>query len=84
MRIERLIYSVLIILATVIACINWRKATLFKADNEELRDRIQALEVEIETSARLAKRAQEKLDKLRASTSEGGSPSDTARTAAQP
>lgn len=84
MRIERLIYSVLIIILAVVACIHWRKAALFKADNDDLRLRIESLEVEVETSARLAKRAQDKLDKVRVATSEAGSPSDTARTAAQP
>ena len=89
MRIERLIYSVLIIILAVIACINWRKAALFKADNEELHLRIESLEVELETNLRLTKRAQDKLNSLRAETSATllpavGSPSDTARTAAQP
>ena len=85
MRIERLIYSVLIILLAVIACINWRKAALFKADNEELRSRVESLQVEIETNERLAKRAQEKVEKLRAKTAEtlsAGPPAIT--TVAQP
>jgi cell shape-determining protein MreC len=70
MRIERLIYSLLIIVATAIACIHWRKAALFKADNEELRAHIDALETEISTSTRLMERAQDKSDSLRAQTAE--------------
>jgi len=89
MRIERLIYSVLIILLAVIACIQWRRAALFRADNEELRGRIELLEVEVETGAYMAKRAQNKLDQLRAQTAEKQNESPAAvspaiKTAAQP
>lgn len=44
----------LIIAASLVAVINWRKAALFKMDNEELREQLQALQVEVETAARLS------------------------------
>jgi hypothetical protein len=70
MRIERIIYSVLIIVVTAIACVNWRKATLFKSDNEELRSRIEALEGEMQATEVMTDRAQSNSVKIRAQTVE--------------
>ena len=70
MRIERAIYSVLVVAASIVAVINWRKATLFEMDNEELRSRIEALEVEAAGTARILEIAKKHSDKVRAQTVE--------------
>lgn len=70
MRIERFIYSVLILAASIVAIINWRKATLFAADNEALRLQVQALEQEVATSERLFEMTRKSAEKHRAEARE--------------
>ena len=70
MRIERLIYSVLVLLAAIIAIVNWRRAALFKADNEELRSRVEMLESESATAERLMDVTRENSQKVRAQAAE--------------
>lgn len=70
MRIERAIYSVLIVAATIVAVINWRKAALFAVDNEELRARIETLEIQVAGTARLLDIAKRHSDKIRDQTAE--------------
>lgn len=66
MRIERFIYSVLILAASTVAIINWRKATLFAADNETLRLQVQALEQEVAITERLFELTRKSAEKMRA------------------
>jgi hypothetical protein len=70
MRIERIIYSVLILAASVVAINNWRKATLFAADNAELRLRVEALEREVATTERLFEMTRKSAEKFRAESRE--------------
>ncbi|HVK59065.1 MAG TPA: hypothetical protein VM735_09810 [Candidatus Kapabacteria bacterium] len=70
MRIERIIYSVLVVAASLTAVIQWRKAVLFAADNNELRSRIEAMEVEAESAGRLLELAKGASEKVRAQTTE--------------
>jgi hypothetical protein len=70
MRIERFIYSVLIIGASLIAGLYWRKAALFQADNEEMRLRLESLQTEAEGASRLLEVNRENAQKLRTQTSE--------------
>ena len=72
MRIERFIYSVLILAASLVAIINWRKATLFAADNEALRLQVQALEQEVATSVRLIELTRKSTEKIRMELREQG------------
>ena len=65
MRIERIIYSVLIIVASALAAINWRKASLFALENEELRLQVDSLQSEAANAERIAELAKENSDKLR-------------------
>jgi hypothetical protein len=71
MRVERIIYSTLIVVSAIFAAINWRKATLFQADNEQMRARLDDLEAAAEKKsneeADLSKAAAEK---VRTQTSE--------------
>jgi hypothetical protein len=70
MRIERFIYSVLIIGASILALINWRKASLFRVDNEELRLRVDALQAESESTTRLLEINRAHIEKIKSQTSE--------------
>jgi multidrug resistance efflux pump len=70
MRIERLIYSVLILIAATLAIINWRRAALFKADNEELRSQVEMLQGEADNSGRLVEVTRENAQKVRAQAKE--------------
>lgn len=70
MRIERLIYSVLILVAATLAIIHWRRAALFKADNEELRSQMEMLQVEAENSGKLLEVTRENAQKVRAQAKE--------------
>ena len=70
MRIERLIYSVLILGAATLAIVNWRRAALFKADNEELRSQVEMLQAEAENSGRLLEVTRENAQKVRAQANE--------------
>jgi hypothetical protein len=70
MRIERIIYSVLVLAASLTAVVQWRKAVLFAADNNELRSRIEAMEVEAESAGRLLELAKGASEKVRAQTTE--------------
>lgn len=70
MRIERAIYSVLVIAASLVAVINWRKAAVFQMDNEDLREQVQALQVEVETAARLAQIAKSNSEMTQRQTTE--------------
>jgi hypothetical protein len=65
MRIERIIYSVLILAAAFVAVINWRRAAFFQADNEELRGRLETLELEASSTARVIEIARGHSEKLR-------------------
>src|SRR5687767_13611177 len=65
MRIERIIYSVLIIVASALAAINWRKASLFALENEELRVQVESMQGEASNSERIAELAKENSEKLR-------------------
>src|ERR1051326_2586354 len=47
MRVERIIYSLLIILTTGLAAVNWRKANLFQQDNEQMRAKLEQAESEL-------------------------------------
>ena len=70
MRIERLIYSVLILVAATLAIVNWRRAALFKADNEELRSQMEMLQAEAENSWNLIEVTRESTQKIRAQAKE--------------
>ena len=70
MRIERLIYSVLILGAAALAIVNWRRAALFKADNEELRSQVEMLQAEAENSGRMMEVTRENAQKVRAQARE--------------
>jgi hypothetical protein len=70
MRVERIIYGLLIIAAATFAAINWRKAALFQADNESLRARIDTLETEANQSTQTADLVKTSADKLRTQTGE--------------
>ena len=65
MRIERIIYSVLIITASALAAIHWRKASLFALENEELRLQVESLQNESANAERIAELAKENSEKLR-------------------
>ena len=65
MRIERLIYSVLVLAAATLAIINWRRAALFKADNEELRSQVEILHAEAANSGQLLEVTRENARKIR-------------------
>jgi len=70
MRIERFIYSVLILIAATAALINWRRAAILSADNDQLRLKIESLEVDVTGSSNLVEIARTQSDKLRTQTSE--------------
>ena len=70
MRIERLIYSVLILGASTLAIVNWRRVALFKADNEELRSQVEMLVAEAENSGRLMEVTKENAQKVRSQMKE--------------
>ncbi len=70
MRIERLIYSVLVLGASTLAIINWRKASLFKANNEELRSQVEMLQADAENSGRLVEVTKENAQKVRSQMKE--------------
>ncbi len=70
MRIERWIYSVLVLAAATLAIINWRRAALFKADNEELRSQIEMLQAEAENSGKLIEVTRESTQKIRVQAKE--------------
>ncbi len=70
MRVERVIYGLLIIAAAAFAAINWRKAALFQADNDTLRTRVETLESEVTQSTQSADLLKTSAEKLRAQTSE--------------
>ena len=70
MRIERLIYSVLVLGASTLAIINWRKAALFKANNEELRSQVEMLQADAENSVRLVEVTRENAQKVRSQMKE--------------
>ena len=70
MRIERLIYSVLVLAAATLAIINWRRAALFKADNESLRSQVEMLQAEAENSGRLIEVTRDSSQKIRAQAKE--------------
>jgi hypothetical protein len=70
MRVERLIYSVLILIAATAALINWRRAAILSADNDQLRSKIESLETDATNSGTLVEIARTQSDKLRTQTSE--------------
>lgn len=70
MRVERLIYSLLILVAAATAILNWRRAMLLAADNEQLRTRMESLENEMTGSSNMVDIAQNLSDKVRKQTSE--------------
>lgn len=70
MRVERIFYTVLIIASAAFAAVNWRKAQLFQADNENLRARVEALEASAEQSAQAAETVKANAEKARTQTSE--------------
>ena len=70
MRIERLIYSVLILGASTLAILNWRRAALFKADNEELRSQVEMLQAAAESSGQLLEVTRENSQKVRSQMKE--------------
>jgi hypothetical protein len=70
MRLERIVYTVLILVSSAFAAIYWRKAALFQEDNEALRERIDSLENEIVQNTQAADRAKSNGEKLRTQTGE--------------
>jgi hypothetical protein len=70
MRVERWIYSVLILIAAGAGIINWRRAALLASDNEQLRLKIESLENEVNSSSTLTEIAKGQAEKLRTQTSE--------------
>jgi hypothetical protein len=70
MRIERLIYSVLILIAATAAIINWRRSEILRADNEHLRSIVESLEMEMNSSSNVVDIARAQSEKLRKQTSE--------------
>jgi hypothetical protein len=70
MRVERFIYSVLVLIAAVAAIVNWRRAVLLALDNEQLRLKVEALETEVNSSSNVVDIAHVQSEKLRKQTSE--------------
>ncbi|HEV8544498.1 MAG TPA: hypothetical protein VGR78_19080, partial [Verrucomicrobiae bacterium] len=71
MRLERIIYSLLIVVSATLAAINWRKAALFQEDNEQMRARLAELESAAEQkSNETADAAKLEAEKTRTQTSE--------------
>ena len=70
MRIERFIYSVLIIGASLLAIINWRKAAVLEFDNEELRDQVRAFQTELQMANQQVDMSRSGSEKLREQTAE--------------
>jgi hypothetical protein len=70
MRIERLIYSVLILACAGFAALNWRKATLFQADNDQLRSKVEELQTEAVQANEGFNMVKANLDKQRGQMSE--------------
>jgi small-conductance mechanosensitive channel len=70
MRLERIVYTLLIIILAAVAAINWRKAGLFQADNESLRARVEALENETTASTQSAESLKAATEKMRIQTSD--------------
>lgn len=65
MRLERIFYSVLILIAALAAVINWRRAALFQMDNDELRGKVEGFEAEAASTARVIEIAHTQSDRLR-------------------
>jgi hypothetical protein len=70
MRVERLIYSVLVLIAAMAAIINWRRAAFLATDNEQLRDKMESFETEVTNTSNVVDIARAQSEKLRAQTSE--------------
>src|SRR5687768_13505139 len=70
MRIERIVYALLIIASAGLAAVNWRKAVLFQTDNEALRARVEGLENEVNQSSLASELVKTSTEKLRTQTSE--------------
>ena len=70
MRVERWFYSVLILIAATAAIINWRRAAILAVDNEQLRLKLESLEMEGTSSDNLVEIARTQSEKLRTQTSE--------------
>jgi len=70
MRLERIFYSLVIVIAVSVAAVNWRKAVLFQEDNDALRAKVEALEAETAQSAQAAEIVKTSAEKLRTQTSE--------------
>lgn len=69
-NVERIITFALIIAASVFGVINWRSASLFKAQNENLQARLTALEKQIEEGERGVSSSARELDVLRQRSAE--------------
>ena len=70
MRVERLIYSILVLAAAVFAIVQWRRAVYFEAENIQLAARMEALEAGASEAAGATKIAQAAAERLRKQTSE--------------
>ena len=70
MRIERLIYSILVLAAAVLAIVQWRRAVFFESENIQLAAQIEALEAEAGESEGAKEIAKSTVERLRKQTSE--------------
>jgi hypothetical protein len=70
MRIERTIYSVLIVGFATVAAIQWRKAALFQSDNEQLRAKMVELEAASDQISKGFDLARANIDKQRTQLSD--------------
>jgi regulator of replication initiation timing len=70
MRIERILFVLLIAAAAAIAAINWMKVGRLQAENEQLRARIASSEAELSQGSKQAELAKAEAEKLRGQTSE--------------
>jgi hypothetical protein len=70
MRIERCVYSILILIAATAALINWRRAIILSEDNEQLRLKIESLETDANTSSNVVDMVRTQSEKMRAQTLE--------------
>lgn len=70
MRIERTIYTILVLVAGIIAIVQWQRARLFDHQNAELRLRLESLENEQADSRQITEAVRVQSERLRKQTSE--------------
>jgi hypothetical protein len=69
-KLERIITFALIAAASIVAVVNWRRAALFQADNEQLRAKIVAIESEADANTRATSASTQELEILKQRSAE--------------